>query len=78
MMGDWPAVRILAICLGWIVLAPLMLLWRVALGVHTRSAGGGLAGVSGGVPTPSKLVLVTFLPPVLLFGLWLLARSRPG
>jgi hypothetical protein len=47
-MGDWPAVRVLAICLGWIVLAPLMLLWRVALGVHTRSAGGGLAGVSGG------------------------------
>jgi len=50
-----------------------MLLWRVAVGVHTRSAGG----VSGVVPTPSKLVLVTFLPPVLLFGLWLLARSRP-
>ena len=77
MMGDWPAVRILAICLGWIVLAPLMLLWRVALGVHTGSAGVGLAGVGGGVPTPSKLVLVTFLPPVLLFGVWLLARSRP-
>jgi hypothetical protein len=73
MMGDWPAVRVLAICLGWIVLAPLMLLWRVALGVHTGSAGVGLAGV----PTPSKLVLVTFLPPVLLFGVWLLARSRP-
>jgi len=54
-----------------------MLLWRVAVGVHTRSAAGGLGGVSGVVPTPSKLVLVMFLPPVLLFGLWLLARSRP-
>jgi hypothetical protein len=52
MMGDWPAVRVLAICLGWIILAPLTLLWRVAVRVHTR-------------------------PPVLLFGLWLLARSRP-
>ncbi len=41
MMGDWPAVRVLAICLGWIVLAPLMLCsgaWRLECTLGRQAA----------------------------------------
>lgn len=41
MMGDWPAVRVLAICLGWIVLAPHMLCsgaWRLECTLGRQAA----------------------------------------
>jgi hypothetical protein len=77
MFRNSPGARVLAICLGWIILAPVLLLSRVIMVMQARSATGGLAGVRIHALTPSKLLLVTFVPPILLFGAWLLARSRP-
>lgn len=77
MFRDWPGARVLAICLGWIILAPVLLLSRVIMAIQARSATGGLAAVRIDAPTPTRLLLATFLPPILLFGAWLLARSRP-
>ena len=77
MFRNAPGARVLAICLGWIILAPLLLLSRVIMAMQARSATGGLAGVRIDAPTPSRLLLVTFVPPILVFGAWLLARSRP-
>lgn len=78
MFRNSPGARVLAICLGWIILAPVLLLSRVIIAMQARSATGGLAGVRIDAPTPSRLLLVTFVPPILVFGAWLLARSRPS
>jgi hypothetical protein len=76
MLRGCPGGRVLAICLGWIILAPMLLLSRVIMAIQARSATGGLAAVRIDAPTPTRLLLATFVPPILLFGAWLLARSR--
>lgn len=68
-LRNWSFVRVLLSGIAWIVLVLVIALPRV-LSLPT--------GVSFGPPAMFLVLLLTFVPPLLLGGLWLWQRSRPG
>jgi hypothetical protein len=77
-LREWPFVRVVLVCAGWIVLSlALIAFWifvQIAWTANTGSGSAGIGAVSFGI---SELLLaIPVGPPIVLLLAWLIARWR--
>jgi hypothetical protein len=74
-LAQWSVLRVVLVCVSWVVLCALVPMVWVAIQLRSEMAGlsgtGGVGAVSVGVNT-----LVVILPPVLFCLAWFIARRR--
>lgn len=77
-LREWSLWRVLLLGMGWIILVLVIALPRVLRFMSGRASdgSGGMAGVSFGPKAMLLVLLLAFLPPVALAGLWLWQRPR--
>ena len=74
-LAQWSVLRVVLVCVSWVVLCALVPMVWVAIQLRSEMAGlsgtGGVGAVSVGVNA-----LVVILPPVLFCLGWFIARRR--